>query len=185
MLKWLMSNYVSYPAGNKLKTKHSYRLSVSEISLQEVTLAQVEELSAVAYEVWRESYAGIVPREQVEYMLDKFQSPAALMEQIQAGYHYYFLIYNGKISGYAGIRQDPDCLFLSKLYVLADFRERGIASYAVQEIAKMGRPIRLTVNRGNQRAISAYKKIGFIAVKEQQADIGDGFVMDDYIMELS
>lgn len=158
---------------------------MSEIYLQEADPSDASNLSELAYEVWRECYSGVVPEAQTEYMLEKFQSPSAIYKQItEEDYRYFIFLYDGQRAGYAAVRKDPDCLFLSKLYVLENFRKRGIASYAVREISKIGKPIRLTVNKGNVRAIESYYKMGFIKVKEQVADIGDGFVMDDYVMEL-
>lgn len=46
------------------------------------------------------------------------------------------------------------------------------------------RTIWLTVNRRNERAIGAYRRAGFREVRAQVTDIGGGYVMDDYIMEL-
>ena len=45
--------------------------------------------------------------------------------------------------------------------------------------------IYLTVNRNNKHAIEVYLKKNFKIAAEEVADIGCGFVMDDYIMELS
>ena len=41
----------------------------------------------------------------------------------------------------------------------------------------------LQVNRGNAQAIRAYEKYGFRIVESRVFDIGDGFVMDDHVME--
>ncbi|WP_431021594.1 hypothetical protein, partial [Chromobacterium phragmitis] len=40
----------------------------------------------------------------------------------------------------------------------------------------------LTVNRHNAEAIAVYEKRGFRVRGEVAADIGNGFVMDDYVM---
>ena len=42
----------------------------------------------------------------------------------------------------------------------------------------------MTVNRNNTGSVAAYEKMGFQKVREQVAEIGGGYVMDDYIMEL-
>ena len=41
----------------------------------------------------------------------------------------------------------------------------------------------LTVNKGNDLGIRAYKGTGFQIVEAVVTDIGEGFVMDDYVME--
>ena len=80
---------------------------------------------------------------------------------------------------------NSDGIFLSKIYLIDTFRGNGIASEAIRIIAKTGSPITLTVNRGNLRAIRAYEKMGFVKIREQKADIGSGFIMDDYVMQLN
>ena len=44
--------------------------------------------------------------------------------------------------------------------------------------------IYLTVNRHNTHAYEVYLHKGFTVIREEVNDIGFGFVMDDYIMEL-
>ena len=39
----------------------------------------------------------------------------------------------------------------------------------------------LTVNKHNDHAIAVYKKTGFKVIDEVVTDIGNGYVMDDYI----
>ena len=40
------------------------------------------------------------------------------------------------------------------------------------------------VNKYNSNSIAAYEKMGFLNLGPTVADIGDGFIMDDYIMRL-
>ena len=49
----------------------------------------VYSVNAVAEEIWRDHYTPIIGKKQVEYMLEKFLSPEALVEQINSGYQYY------------------------------------------------------------------------------------------------
>ena len=41
----------------------------------------------------------------------------------------------------------------------------------------------LTVNKGNDLGIRAYLGTGFRTIDAVETDIGNGFIMDDYIME--
>lgn len=40
----------------------------------------------------------------------------------------------------------------------------------------------LTVNKGNELGIRAYKGHSFETIESVESDIGNGFIMDDYIM---
>lgn len=148
----------------------------------------VYSLVPVAEEIWREHYIPIIGEKQVEYMLEKFLSAEALVEQINSGYEYFLLSYDYTFAGFAGIKEEDGKLFLSKLYLYNEFRGEGIASYMFQkfvEICKMRdlHKIWLTCNRHNTNSYEVYKHLGFVTVREEKADIGEGFVMDDFIME--
>lgn len=148
----------------------------------------VEEL---ANRIWNEYYTPIIGKEQVDYMLSKFQSREAMQKQIEEeGYRYFLSLYDGKDAGYFAIQPDDvkNSMFLSKLYVAKEFRKRGIGRASVSYIEGICKnsgldTIWLTVNKYNEDSIKAYKKLGFVVVKAIVQDIGNGFVMDDYIME--
>jgi diamine N-acetyltransferase len=42
----------------------------------------------------------------------------------------------------------------------------------------------LNVNRFNEKAISFYQHIGFYEAYREVIDIGNGFIMDDIVMEM-
>jgi len=152
------------------------------------TSQQIEELCTLAKEIWHEHFTPIIGEKQVVYMVDKFQSPHAITAQLKDGYNYYMIKENGKLIGYTGIHKEKDALFLSKLYLHKDSRGKGYARQAINFLVELCKEnslkkIWLTVNRHNLNTIGAYMKMGFVTVREQVADIGNGFVMDDYIME--
>ena len=81
-------------------------------------------------------------------------------------------------------------LFLSKIYIEKSSRGKRLAKLALEEIKYIAglneiNTIWLTVNKNNLDTISVYERLGFIKTKEVQKDIGDGYVMDDYVMELN
>lgn len=145
-------------------------------------------VSALADEIWHEHFSTILTTEQIDYMLEKFLSPEALAEQINNDYEYFLFSYEYTFAGFAGIREEDNCLFLSKLYVHKDFRGKKIASYMFQkfvEICNMRNldKIRLTCNRFNKSSLAVYEHLGFQKTAAQVTDIGNGYVMDDYILE--
>ncbi|MBE1444438.1 GNAT family N-acetyltransferase [Paenibacillus sp. OAS669] len=153
------------------------------------TKEEVTDLARLAAEIWNEYFITIISREQIDYMVQKFQSYPALTDQLKhQGYEYYFMKLNGSNIGYMGVKQEEGKLFLSKLYILKEHRGRGFASRAMEFLVELCRKrglsaIWLTVNRYNDATIAVYEKKGFKKLRTQVADIGNGFVMDDYIME--
>lgn len=162
-----------------------------EIRLERVlSNEQVETVAGLATTIWTEHYTPIIGRDQVEYMLDKFQSIDAIKADLRNGSVRYFLIVrDGEIVGYAGIKLEETRLFLSKIYVLSSERGNGAGKKTIELIKEVAasnnlNTIYLTVNKENTNTIGAYQKFGFAIKEEVCADIGKGYVMDDYLMEL-
>ena len=161
------------------------------VSIREVlSSADIDAVAHLASEIWTEHYEPIIGAAQVEYMLRTLQSPDAIARQIADDHVRYFLVDARDASaGYLAIEFRDEVLFLSKIYIRDSARRRGCARAAVELVRRLAvdgqcRAIQLTVNRNNVAAIGAYERLGFQRIGEQVVDIGQGFVMDDYIYEL-
>jgi len=148
-------------------------------------------IAGLAEEIWTEHYTPLIGAEQVKYMIDRFQSAEAIATQIREnGYHYFYTLLDGIPAGYCAVVPKPEewSVFLSKLYVAAPYRKMGIARAMLEAALKASCAgcglAWLTVNKHNAGSIEAYKKLGFRITDEMVTDIGGGFVMDDYKMEM-
>jgi Acetyltransferases, including N-acetylases of ribosomal proteins len=152
------------------------------------TDVQIQDVATLALTIWNEHFVSIIGQEQVDYMVAKFQSYPALKEQVQNDYEYFLFELDNTFLGYMGIRKEKDALFLSKLYLLQDARGKGIARKALHflkelcHIYKLHR-IWLTCNKYNEHTLTVYKHLGFQIIATQESDIGEGYIMDDYILE--
>lgn len=151
---------------------------------------QIEEVCRMAKEIWIEHYTSIIGRDQVDYMIEKYQSPNAVEKQLREGYSYYFIMNEDQPAGYAAIKPEEGKLFLSKIYVHQSARRKGLAGRTLNTMEEIARElglkaIYLTVNKQNEQSITAYEHMGFVVTQEVVTDIGYGYVMDDYIMELN
>lgn len=153
------------------------------------TPEQIGTVAALAARIWTEHYSGLLSDGQIAYMVEKFQSQEAILRQIEEdGYRYFLLDAGDGPAGYAGLQVTGERLFLSKLYIEKAARGRGLASFALERMEELCRRERLsaiwlTVNKQNESSIAVYKAWGFAVTDTQTADIGEGYVMDDYIME--
>ena len=148
---------------------------------------EFELIEKLADTIWREHYIPIVGEPQIDYMLKKLQSTPAMITQYFEGVHYYIIRYNNEPVGYLAIKQEENLLFLSKIYILENYRGNQIGAKSlefVEEKAEIYRMqgIRLTVNVNNAKSISFYEKLGFTNNGPLITYIGDGFIMDDYEM---
>lgn len=152
----------------------------------------LEEIRRLAHSIWREHYPGIIPRAQIEYMLEMKYSLEALRRDVrERGVHYDRAFVGGRPVGYAayGPLARSGETMLHGLYVRAELRRRGLGALllerALDHARRHGSPrVVLTVNRRNHTAIAAYRRWGFRVRGPLVTDIGGGFVMDDHAMEL-
>lgn len=149
---------------------------------------QVEVVADLAAEIWTEHYTPIIGSDQVEYMVDKFQSLQAISDQIDNKYLYYLIKQADQHVGYIGIEPKEDKLFLSKFYIKSSQRGNGLGKEAMEFIEKLAsqmglKKIALTVNKYNSLTIDIYLSLGFVNVGAIVTDIGNGFIMDDFLLE--
>jgi ribosomal protein S18 acetylase RimI-like enzyme len=155
-----------------------------------IKLAQPDDaklLSELAASIWGSHYKDILLQEQIDYMVKKYQSEPAIKDQISfGGYVYYLAWWDGAPAGYCAAIPDPPALMISKLYISAPFRRKGIARSLLIQAFEDFKPelAWLTVNKNNSGSIEAYKKMGFEIVESMVTEIGNGFVMDDYRMAI-
>ncbi|WP_372754616.1 GNAT family N-acetyltransferase [Mariniflexile sp.] len=147
-----------------------------------------QELGRLADIIWREYYIPMVGKPQIDYMLEKFQSVEAIKNQVEAGFEYFLITFDTIPVSYIAIKKEEDTLFLSKIYVLSTYRGKKIGKKAMQFIEEKAKSydlkaIRLTVNINNTKAINAYEAMGFTKTGTLKAPIGEGFFMDDFLME--
>ncbi len=155
------------------------------IKLQIASIEDVPTIAQLATVIWHEHFTPIIGVKQVEYMVEKFQSEKALLKQLDDGMVYVlFMIDNQAVGYFAYNTNDPKRAFLSKIYLLKEYRGNGALTLALEHIKETEvKKAYLTVNRHNQNTIDIYKKKGFMVIEEKCCDIGNDFVMDDYIME--
>ena len=149
------------------------------------TPQEMVDISTIASIVWPFAYKNILSQEQIKYMLDKFLSVDAIEKAIEDGYRFVLLIDDDKVKmGFISYKFEDDEIFLSKVYILPNFQNKGLLKEVIANLAQFKQNIRLTVNKHNTNAIKAYEHLGFKRIKSVKTDIGNGFYMDDYVMLL-
>lgn len=147
----------------------------------------VSELSKLASSILREYYDPLLGTEQNTYMINKFQSVPGILAHMARGAVYVVVQVENETIGFYAYEIHEDALYLSKFYFTHKSRSRGYARPVIQELDRIARqyhlPVcRLNVNKYNP-SIRAYERLGFSIVKSEVNDIGQGYVMDDYVME--
>ena len=158
------------------------------MEIRPATEADIPLLRDLAHRIWRECYPGIITLEQIEFMLGWMYSEDEIRRQIAAKIPWEVAEEHGTAIGYLSYQLESDgSMKISKLYVLPEQQRRGHGRQILAHICEQARAagaheVWLQVNKRNGRAIGAYLKAGFRIAKEAVFDIGNGFVMDDYLM---
>lgn len=165
--------------------------SQPKIRIRPATVADLPLIRQIAHRTWPHTFGKILSPEQIDYMLEWMYSLPALEEQITVKSHRFLLAGTEEAElGYAGIEAgyggDP-VMRIHKLYVLPEAQGQGVGKALIEEIARIARAggarkLHLNVNRDNP-AVQFYQHLGFTVAGAEKIPIGNGFYMDDYIME--
>ena len=162
-----------------------------DFSISPVRDPDIAPVCALAREIWMQHYPGIITVRQIEYMLAQRYSPEAIRMQLQAGDAWWDkLEVRGELYGFASYERgiEAGAMKLDKLYVHQLVRGRGYGAALIDHVAKVATQqgmdkLTLQVNKHNHGSVAAYLRVGFAVAKTVKVDIGNGFFMDDYVME--
>jgi len=156
---------------------------------------KIEQLSIVinlTKQIWPIAYGQILSKSQLDYMIDTFYNETALRKQIEDKGHVFYLAQDDK-DNYVGfvsyeINCEPHKTKIHKIYVLPESQGTGLGRQFFELVKDKAtennqKAIFLNVNKYNN-ALHFYTKLGFAKVKDEVIAIGNGYVMDDYVMEV-
>jgi ribosomal protein S18 acetylase RimI-like enzyme len=160
------------------------------ITLRLAKISDVALIQDVAEKTWPVSYREILSPEQIRYMLDRMYSrdkiESAILDPRQ---DFWLAEEDGQILGFCGIEHDcpePGFTRIHKLYILPDTQGSGLGKLLIDQAEKEARKygnskLHLNVNKQN-KAVGFYRKHGFNVDSEEVLDIGNGYVMDDFVL---
>lgn len=161
----------------------------SNLLIRKATITDVPVIREIAHQTWPVTYASILSKNALEYMLHHFYSVDTLQHQFNANHLFFIAELKGKAIGFSSTSEiKPGVYKLHKLYVLPHHHKCGAGKALLNnclEIAKADKAseIILNVNRFNA-ARGFYEKMGFSIIAEEDIDLGNGVVQEDYVMKL-
>lgn len=145
----------------------------------------------IAHQTWPITFKGILSPEQITYMLEMMYSIESLKQQLKKGQVFILAKEKDNIVGfasyeprYAGMPKTK----IHKLYILPSAQGKGVGKKLIQRLnasaeAKGDGILSLNVNKFNNSAIRFYEKNGFKETAREDIPIGNGFWMEDVVME--
>lgn len=161
------------------------------IQITEASIKDIAKIQNITHITWPITYSQILAKEQLDYMLDLFYSDEALNNQLEKKEQLFYLISEDETTlGFIGIEhhyKSQAVTKIHKIYLLPETQGKGIGKKVIEEIEKLAlenhsTSLLLNVNRFNS-ALSFYKKTGFEIIDEVNIDIGNDYLMEDYVME--
>ena len=159
----------------------------------EIRLLQKHELfftRNLAGNIWPSAYGTILSKEQLSYMLNLMYSIETLEKSFDKGNEFYCAFDNDFPLGFLELEfsnEDPNTVKLQKIYVLPSEQNKGIGKKFLQLALLRAKNrgasnVILQVNRAN-KAVGFYLKNNFSIITEEDFPIGNGYYMNDYVME--
>ena len=157
--------------------------------IKKASVTDIPLIRELTFRVWPQTYASILTQEQIDYMLEMMYSESSLTKQIVEYGCQFILVYeDGNPVGFASYsEEEPHRWKLNKIYILQNQQGKGtgkfVINHIIDEIRKQkASSLFLQVNLNNKAKIF-YEKLGFDEVDFINLDIGNGYFMNDYIME--
>lgn len=163
------------------------------MKIKKLTKEQLPIVQELACKIWPVAYGGILSAAQLDYMLANFYSPTALYEQFETRGHLFYLALDERENPLGFVSYELNCkpnsTKIHKIYVLPELHGTGIGKQLFELVKTKAfenaqTAIFLNVNKHNTAALHFYAKRGFTKVKDEVIDIGCGYVMDDYVLQL-
>jgi diamine N-acetyltransferase len=154
------------------------------IVLKNVSIQDIPIIQSLANKIWNEHYTSIIGEAQIKYMLGLFYNEKSLSEQMSYGQVFYLIEKEGLVGGFLSITaKNEEEFFIHKFYI--DLRGKGMGKKVFEMLFTLfpkTKIVRLNVNKHNFKSINFYFKLGFQIENMAVFEIGNGYVMDDFMM---
>lgn len=161
------------------------------VTFRLVTEKELDVVRELAAEIFPQTYCGIISAEQIGFMMEMMYSRDSLRRQMgEEGQVFHLIAVDGQPCGYYSLQPRTDgIVVLQKLYLKPSMQGKGLGRAMLDEAVSYVRKaypeanaMQLYVNREN-RAKEFYLRYGFSVIATRDNPIGNGYFMNDYIME--
>lgn len=159
-----------------------------DITIRKASVEDAPSIQKLAKDIWPAAYGSILSKEQLDYMLDKYYSTDTLTQQMKDNHYFFLAFFNLSPVGFASFSLvEFDKCKLHKLYVLPTIQKTGLGKQLLEKteitVKALGvKILQLNVNRSNSARLF-YERNNFVIIRQEDIDIGNGFFMNDYVME--
>jgi ribosomal protein S18 acetylase RimI-like enzyme len=160
---------------------------MEQISIVRVTPDDIELLRTISRQTFFETFsAGNTEENMRQYLDEAFSADRLAAELNDDNSEFYFAMLDGMVIGYVKLNfgqsqtelKDEMALEIERIYVLKEFHGRNVGQVLYEKALQVAKQMHadyvwLGVWEENQRAISFYKKNGFVAFDKHIFKLGD------------
>lgn len=158
-----------------------------------IVVAQEKDFPTIrnlAQAIWPPTFCEILSPSQIDYMMEMMYSKESLNQQVEKNNVFILFYHEEKPAGYLAYELNylgRPTLRVHKIYLLTELHGHGLGKYLMDYAKNIASEkgmtkLSLNVNRYN-KSVDFYLKYGFLITREEDIDIGNGFFMNDYVME--
>ena len=163
------------------------------MKLIKATEKDIPLIQDLAKRSWENAYADILSQEQMHFMLNTMYSEAEISEHLKNPNYHYYLVFDEVLNlfdGFLGYENhyENQTTKLHRIYLVPESKGKGLGKKTLEFLNKKVKEsgdsrIILNVNKYNS-AQKFYQSQGYKIYDEGVFDIGNGYVMDDFLMEI-
>ena len=159
-------------------------------SLRPLEVRDFDVVGQVARAIWLAHYVTIITTAQIEYMLSGRFNAENLRRYLNSSERWMDVLEcDRSLVGYCSyaVTSIPGEMKLEQLYLLPQLHGRGFGRQMLEHVERAARRqgarrLVLQVNKRNDKALAFYRRANFAVREEAVFDVGQGYVMDDYVM---
>mgnify|MGYP000846734198 FL=1 len=161
--------------------------------LKKAAITDVELIQTMAQEVFPYTYKNMLTEKQIKYMMEMMYSNEVLQKKIKTqSESYYIASKENTPCGYLSFeRLESDYFYIQKIYILPKYQGAQCGSFLFKSAMEIFRnecnstfKVGLNMNKDNVNALKFYQKQGMNIIGSRKHPIGNGYYMDDYILEI-
>jgi diamine N-acetyltransferase len=159
------------------------------MDIRKAQTKDIPSIQKIAFETWPSAYGDILEQSQIDYMLDLMYNKDILDQQMNES-QTFLIIQDGDLdmafvsfeTDYEGQAQTK----IHKIYISPAAQGIGLGKILIEEteshaLKKRNSKLLLNVNRQN-KARFFYEKLGFKIAYTEDIEIGNGYLMNDFVM---
>ncbi|MFY1047773.1 GNAT family N-acetyltransferase [Chryseobacterium sp. GP-SGM7] len=162
------------------------------MKLIKATEKDIPLIQDLAKRSWENAYAEILSVEQMNYMLETMYSETEISAHLKNPNYHYYLVFDEVLNlfdGFLGFENhyEENTTKLHRIYLVPESKGKGLGKKTLEflneKVKEVGdNRIILNVNKYNS-AQKFYESQGYKVYDEGVFDIGNSYMMDDYLME--